>query len=88
MLAQGGDDVVLARDGGPDTVNCGPGADRATVDPGGIDAVTRAVAASLKGPRRQKLVRGVVTLRLGCPVLLRCSSHRVDLPPVAGRSCA
>jgi hypothetical protein len=46
---------VLARDGGPDTVNCGPGTDRATVDPGGIDAVTgcesvvAGVAAGLPG---------------------------------------
>ena len=96
LFALEGDDTVNARDGGPDTVNCGPGTDRATVDPAGIDAVTgcetvvagvaaglpggpttsgpgsqarRTVAARLTGSTSQKLVRGAITLRLGCPVL-------------------
>ena len=37
VLALGGDDTVLVRDGIPDTADCGPGNDRASVDPGGID---------------------------------------------------
>ena len=55
VLALGGDDTVLVRDGIPDTADCGPGNDRATVDPGGIDAVTgcetvsAGVAAGLPG---------------------------------------
>ena len=40
ILALEGDDTVLVRDGSPDTVDCGPGNDRAEVDPGGIDVTT------------------------------------------------
>ena len=128
ILALEGDDTVLVRDGNPDTADCGPGNDRATVDPGGIDAVSgcesvavgvapglpgasgaggagarHRVAASLKGPRSQKLVRGALTLRLVCPVL-SCAAratastrfrlgagprrHRVTLLPARARILA
>ena len=40
VLALEGDDTVLVRDGIPDTADCGPGNDRAAVDPGGIDVAT------------------------------------------------
>jgi Ca2+-binding RTX toxin-like protein len=100
VLALEGEDTVLLRDGIPDTADCGPDNDRATVDPGGIDVTIGCesvaagvaagvaalpgapgtsggpgaagrprVAATLKGPGSQRLVRGAVTLRLACPVL-------------------
>jgi Ca2+-binding RTX toxin-like protein len=130
ILALEGDDTVLVRDGSPDTADCGPGNDRATVDPGGIDVVSgcesvsvgvapglpgasgtggpgssarHRVAASLKGLKSQRLVRGAITLRLACPVL-SCAAratastgfrlgagprkHRVTLLPARARILA
>ncbi len=55
VLALEGDDTVLVRDGIPDTADCGPGNDRASVDPGGIDvtigceSVTAGVAVGVAG---------------------------------------
>ena len=57
ILALEGDDAVLVRDGIPDTVDCGPGNDRASVDPGGIDvtigceSVAVGVAVGSRAPR-------------------------------------
>ena len=49
---------MLVRDGIPDTADCGPGNDRASVDPGGIDvtigceSVTAGVAVGVAGAPR------------------------------------
>ena len=56
VLALEGDDTVLVRDGIPDTADCGPGNDRASVDPGGIDVTIgcESVTAGVAGGRRRR----------------------------------
>ena len=47
IFALEGDDTVLVRDRNPDTADCGPGNDRATVDPGGIDVTIACESVSV-----------------------------------------